>query len=196
MNNYIMVNGQQIELTQDQVAQIVAAYTAGKRDLSSFAEGDVVKIGSHEMIVLEQDGDATVLICKNFISDDEEFGENNNYNGSNADDICNSFADIIKEKVGHENMVSFPVDLTADDGLKDYGSVIRYAALLTAALYRKYVHILDKHKPESWWWLATPHSTPAHGNDSWVKCVSPSGYLVQPQLLQLHRRPPVLYLKI
>jgi hypothetical protein len=37
------------------------------------------------------------------------------------------------------------------------------------------VEILDKFKPDRWWWLATAHSTERHGNSSWAKCVSPSG---------------------
>jgi hypothetical protein len=68
------------------------------------------------------------------------------------------------------------VDLTSDDGLKDYGKIRRRASLLTADLYRRYVEILDKHKIDKWWWLATPHSTARHENASWVKCVAPSGY--------------------
>lgn len=177
MNNYIVINGQRIELTQEQVERIIAANAVTKRELSTFAEGDVVKIGSHEMVVLEHAGAATVLICKDLIANDEEFGENNNYNGSNVDAICNRFGDDLISTVGEENVLRLAVDLTSDDGLKDYGSVTRLAALLTADQYRRYVHILDKHKLDAWWWLATPHSTPTHENASWVKCVSPSGYI-------------------
>lgn len=175
MNNYIMINGQQIELTQEQVEQIIAANAATQRELSTCSEGDVVKVGSHEMVVLEHAGAATVLIRKDLIADDEEFGENNNYNGSNVDAICNRFGDDLISTVGEENILRLAVDLTSDDGLKDYGSVTRHAALLTADQYRRYVHILDKHKLDAWWWLATAYSTPAHGNDTWVRCVSPSG---------------------
>ena len=175
MNNYIMVNGQRIELTQEQVERIIAASAVAERELSSFTEGDVVKIGQHEMVVLEHAGAATVLIRKDLIADDEEFGENNNYNGSNVDAICNRFGDDLISTVGEENVLRLAVDLTSDDGLKDYGSVTRLAALLTADQYRRYVHILDKHKLDAWWWLATPHSTPTHENANWVRCVSPSG---------------------
>ena len=79
--------------------------------------------------------------------------------------------------VGEDNVVSHTVDLTSDDGLKDYGKVERRCSLLTADMYRRYIDILDKFKPDSWWWLATPHSTKRHENDSWVKCVSPSGFI-------------------
>ena len=174
MNNYIVINGQRIELKQEQVERIVAANAVAERELSTFAEGDVVKIGSHEMVVLEHAGAATILIRKDLIADDEEFGENNNYNGSNVDGICNRFGEEIAAAVGEENVLTIEVDLTSDDGLKDYGTVTRRAALLTTDQYRRYVHILDKHKLDAWWWLATPHSTTTHENASWVKCVSPS----------------------
>ena len=69
------------------------------------------------------------------------------------------------------------MDLTSDDGLKDYGSICRKASLLTADLYRRYVQILDTCKPSAWWWLATPYSTPAHESSTWIKCVAPAGFI-------------------
>ena len=67
------------------------------------------------------------------------------------------------------------MDLTSEDGLKDYGCIQRRASLLTADMYRHFVGILDLHKLNEWWWLATAHSTKRHENDRWAKCVSPSG---------------------
>ena len=89
--------------------------------------------------------------------------------------LTTELADEIAAIVGAENLVEHTVDLTADDGLKDYGKIRRKASLLTADLYRRYVEILDKHKIGKWWWLATPHSTARHEDASWVKCVAPSG---------------------
>ena len=175
MDNYISINNQKIELNDDQVKLIVAA--AGKKvELGHIAAGDTFKIGEHEFVVLEQYFDTTAVICKNLINDDQVFGENNNYNGSYVDELCSSFAQFIVSVVGEENLVPHMVDLTADDGLKDYDVVDRRVSLLTADQYRRYVEILDRHKVDSWWWLATPFSTAAHGHARSVKCVSPSGY--------------------
>lgn len=174
MKNYISINGQKTELTQEQIEQIRASFGLASVRLSSVAVGDTVKIGDYELIVLEQSGDTTALICKDFI-DTCVFGGNNNYDGSKADKLCCKFAEEIAALVGKKNLVEHNVDLTADDGLKDYGSVRRSASLLTADLYRRYVYTLDKYKPDAWWWLATPFSTPAHGYESTVKCVSPRG---------------------
>ena len=176
MNNYISINGQRIELTQEQVDQIVAAQGTASAELSSFSEGDTVKIGGHEMVILEQTGDSTALIRKELLPD-MQFGQSNHYDGSCVDEACNEFAGEIAAAVGEDNMLPFSVDLTTDDGLKDYGHIERRAALLTAEQYRRYVEVLDQHKPDAWWWLATANSTKKHENDRWVKCVAPSGYI-------------------
>lgn len=60
MNNYICINNQKIELTQDQVDRIIAAHGKKGIPLAGVMVSDIVKIGGHEMVVLEQTGDATV----------------------------------------------------------------------------------------------------------------------------------------
>lgn len=177
MKNYIVINNQQIELTEEQVKLILEANNAGKTQLAEVPVGEVVKIGGYELLILEQMGESTALICKDLMSEDTEFGENNNYDGSYVDDICGSFAEALEAEVGEDNILSHVVDLTSDDGLKDYGKIERHVSLITADQYRRYVEILDKFKLDRWWWLATPHSTKKHGNNSWVKCVSPSGFI-------------------
>ena len=178
MQNYICINNQKIELTEEQIAQIVAAHTAGSVKLADVTVSDIVKIGSYEMIVLEQFGSQTALILKDLYVEESEFAdENNKYDGSYVDEKCQEFAQDLANIVGWDNVVLHEVDLTSDDGLKDYGTVERRASLITAEMYRWYVEILDTVKLEKWWWLATPHSTQRHGNNSWVKCVSPSGFI-------------------
>ena len=174
MKNYISINGQKTELTQEQIEQIRASFGLNSVRLSAVAVGDTVKIGDHELIVLEQSGDTTALICKDFI-DTCSFGSSNNFDGSKVDKLCSKFATKLAKIIGEDNVILHTVDLTSDDGLKDYGSVKRFASLLTADLYRRYVYTLDKYKPDAWWWLATPYSTPTHGYESTVVCVSPRG---------------------
>ena len=176
MNNYICINNQKIELTQEQIAKIVAANESAKKQLSEIPEGSTFKIGSYEFVVLQQAIDGTAVILKELYLSDITFGERNNYNGSNADEQCQVFAQNIADIIGWDNIILHDVDLTSNDGLKDYGVVERRASLLTAELYRRYVHILDKYKPDSWWWLATPFSTETHESTDWVLCVSPRGY--------------------
>lgn len=186
MENYIMFKGQKIELTEEQISQMERASRAescGEKSpwmdapymLADIPAGETFKIGNYEFVVLEHCKGGTNVIFKDLLRESEEFGDCNNFKDSNADRICSEFATEIEKIIGPVNLLIHTVDLTSDDGLKCYGSVERRMSLLTTELYRRWVDILDKHKLNKWWWLATPFSTPKHDGDNWVKCVSPSG---------------------
>ena len=176
MNNCIIINGQTIELTEEQVKDLSAALGTVQVKLSEIMPGNTFKIGSREFVVLDQTGDTAFVILRDLLPDTVQFGENNNYLDSNVDKMCNEFAQELAGEIGLENIVLHEVDLTSDDGLKDYGVINRRVSSITAEMYRKFVETLDKFKPNAWWWLTTAHSTATHENDQWVKCVSPSGY--------------------
>ena len=178
MNGYVVIDGVTYDLVERKAltAEEAIANVTGKVQLGTVAVGDTANVGEYEMIVLEHTEEGTVLISKDMIEEEVVFGNSNNYEGSNVDELCQEFAERLRCVAGAENMVTFDVDLTSDDGLKDYGVIQRKAALLTADQYRKYVQILDRYKPDEWWWLATPYSTATHENAVWVKCVSPAGY--------------------
>ena len=183
MSNHIFAGNTYMELTDEQAAAIVAAIRELKvvgtemKQLSEFAPGEVVKIGDYELVVLEQIGEMTYLICKGLVAEEVMFGaSNNNYVGSLVESVCQTFAEKITEAVGDENIIRHDVDLTTLDGLKDYGTIIDCrASLLTLPMYQRYVDVLDQHKRDKWWWLATATSTKRHENDRWALCVSPSG---------------------
>ncbi len=176
-NNYMIINGQRIDLTEELVKEIAAAYNTAGVKLSEIPAGETFKIEGREFVALEQYPEATAVILQDVLPEEMTFGSCNRYDGSNPDKACCEFAEELFATIGRENVIPHSVDLTADDGLKDYGRVDRAVSLLTAPEYRQYVEILDKFKPDAWWWLATPHSTVAHENDQWVKCVAPSGYV-------------------
>ena len=177
MKNYITIHGRQIELSAEQTEQFEMLLNLPKKQLSEVPAGETCMIGGFEFLVLEHNNGTTALILKYMHGKTTKFGENSNYAGSTADKRCNAFAEELMKRIGEENVVEHAVDLTADDGLKDYGVIRRRASLLTADMYRRFVYLLDNHKPMSWWWLATPFSTKAHGDTDAVKCVSPSGYI-------------------
>ena len=150
-----------------------------EKKLSTLETEECFKIGGQEFVVLKQGGGAgTAAILKGLLPGKHHFGPNNNYDGANVDRICCEFADELEKAAGEEVLLEHEVDLTSDDGLKDYGSVCRKASLLTCDQYREYVEVLDLHKPDRWWWLATPWSTPKHDDDWGCKCVSPSGCIL------------------
>jgi hypothetical protein len=174
MKNYICLNGQKIELSSEQLEKMKTSLGIGQIELSSLSTKDTFKIGKHEFIVLEQIEGSSIVLLKETLGD-SKFGDVNNYNGSIVDAVCEKFADEIADIIGAENIFEHIVDLTADDGLKDYGTIERRMSLLTANDCRRYVEILDAHKLDKWWWTVTAYSTPAHGDEELVKCVSPSG---------------------
>ena len=170
MENYIYIDGKKIELTEEQVKELREIAKA-----QATIEGDIAKIGDYEFIVLEQDEDVVKLLLKNTWRNSKFGEENNNYKESTIAELLVDFAYEIANIVGAENLVAHTVDLTSDDGLKDYGTVNAKMSLLTCDMYRKYVYTIDKYKIDKWWWLATPCSTKTHDWETAVKCVSPSG---------------------
>ena len=172
--NYIILDGVKYLLMPEEATN--CKEEGAKLHMEAFGAGEVCKIGEWEFIVCEHTREGTVLLMKDCLYDAVEFGDNNNYNGSNVDKLCEEFADKLVAVVGSENIIRHTVDLTADDGLRDYGSIERRVSLFTADQYRKYCDILDKYRLNIWTWTATAYSTPKHDDDCWVKCVAPRGY--------------------
>lgn len=176
MNNYLCFNGKKIPLTKEQIDSIKNQFAPCKR-LGDVPVGELAKIGEHEYIVLDHVGEYTRLLMRDFLTT-MKFGKTCDFKTSDVKDELDKFARKLAEVVGGDNIFEHAVDLTADDGLKDYGSTTALVSLLTANLYRNYVEIIDKYKVDGWWWLATPFSTPKRGFNNAVKCVSPSGFTV------------------
>lgn len=156
--------------------EIVAEDT--RKSLGDIPVGTTCYIGGVEFIVLEHDEDSktTSVITKDFIAK-APFDKNTNdfKNSSLFKEVLLDFYLKIKRVQG--GVFSHIVDLTSDDGRKDYGYCGAYVSLLTCDQYRKYVHILDKYRPDGWWWLATAYSTSSNGYSRCVRCVNSIGTL-------------------
>ena len=176
MNNFIQINGRRFELTVEQAQELAARFTDEPVELASIPVGGTFFAGNHEFVVLEHTEAGTAAILKGIL-ENMAFGSDNNFEGSDVSERCRDFAEELEMALGEEVLVPHTVDLTSDDGLKDYGCVKRRCSLLTAEQYRGYVEVLDLYRPDVWWWLATPYSTPRHENSTWIKCVAPSGYI-------------------
>ena len=148
--NSITLHGQSLPLTDAQVEEVKKCLGIPSVLLADIPVAEPFKIGKHEFFVMEHRNGTTAVMLKSLLRESEKFGDNNNYDGSNADKICNDFAKEIANIVGEENIVEHTVDLTSDDGLDDYGQIKRKMSLLTCDLYRRYVRILDKHKISKW----------------------------------------------
>lgn len=174
--NYLCLDGKKIELTKEQLKQIQDSISK-KTKLSEKKVGEIVTIGEHEYIVLEQNEltCTTSLLMKDFLEEEKTFGYSADYKTSNVKKMLDKFALELEKEVGEDNVIEHIVDLTSNDGLKDYGKTNSKVSLLTCDLYRKFVYIIDKFKLDKWWWLATAFSAPEHGYEKLVYCVSPHG---------------------
>ena len=176
MTNYLCINGKKTELTKEQMKQLGIV----QEPIATIsADGKIAKIGDYKFIVLKNNATTgTVeLILENILGENTEFGENSDFKGSTVKKILDAFAEEIEKIVGAENLIEHNVDLTALDGLKEYGSTKAKMSLLTLAQYQEYVETLDEYKLDKGWGLATPYSTPKHGYKQMALCVSPGGVI-------------------
>ena len=105
-------------------------------------------------------------------------GGNNNWSTSSLRARLNGpFLEELVEKCPALSDAIIPLyrDLTADDGLKDYGSCLDKVTMLTDEEYRQ---TRDLHPaPENWRWLITPDSTPSGGGSAYARIVDSDGSL-------------------
>lgn len=140
-------------------------------------DGEIFEIAGMEFVKFPAVDGKTPAVMKNcaFIS---TFGNNNDLRQSKVlKRMETEILPKIIEAVGEENVCTIKTDLRTLDGLKPYGEMYSRISLPTFDFYRDNVEIFDKHKINDWWWLATPDSAKDHGNDWWIVCVSPSGYI-------------------
>lgn len=129
--------------------------------------------------VLLQKSKAAALCLAEKILFEKAFDDdsNNNFAESTLYKHLNSeFLDqLAADGADKDAFLPFKLDLTADDGLKDYGSVTGKVSLITCDLYRKHRYIIPN--ADGWWWTATPYSTASNGYSYIVRNVIASGAL-------------------
>lgn len=140
--------------------------------------GSVIMFGGIDCVVLDVHDDKMLVLTKEAVCE-KPFDEHNknNFNNSTLRTWLNTeFVQMLKDGGADvDSLVEFTIDLTSDDGLKDYGVSTNKVALLTCDLYRQfrsYIPNLD-----DWWWLATPYSTESNGYDSLARLVLSDGGL-------------------
>lgn len=144
-----------------------------RKKYSEIKPGEIFTFGGQNWIRLEEAG----LCVMEDILEERAFDEDfNDWRKSELRKyLNNNFYETLTENgADGKDFLMIETDLTADDGLKDYGTSKDLISLMTADLYRRNRHLL---KPlESWWWLATPHSCLA-SNSYRVRYVLSSGTL-------------------
>lgn len=142
------------------------------------APSSVISYGGLDCIVLDVEQDKILVLAKESIGNmpfDE--GNSNNFpKGTLCKYLNGEFIKTLKAN-GADTSALIPttIDLTSDDGLKDYGETTQKIFLLTCDMYRKYRSIIPN--LDDWWWLATAYSTESNGYAYYARRVRSDGSL-------------------
>lgn len=142
------------------------------------APSSVISYGGLDCIVLDVEQDKILVLAKESIGNmpfDE--GNSNNFpKGTLCKYLNGEFIKTLKAN-GADTSALIPttIDLTSDDGLKDYGETTQKIFLLTCDMYRKYRSIIPN--LDDWWWLATAYSTESNGYARFARNVYSDGSL-------------------
>ena len=140
------------------------------------APSSVISYGGLDCIVLDVEQDKILVLAKESIGNmpfDE--GNSNNFpKGTLCKYLNGEFIKTLKAN-GADTSALIPttIDLTSDDGLKDYGETTQKIFLLTCDMYRKYRSIIPN--LDDWWWLATAYSTESNGYAHVARYVASDG---------------------
>lgn len=147
-----------------------------KVQLADIEQYKTFKIGDVEFIVLKQLDGKIFCLTRDFIAENTRFDDDtNNLANASVLKVLDDFESKIADIIGADNMCEFEIDLTTDDGLKDYGSITRKTGLLTDVQYRKHSEGIEPYEVDDWWWLANAVSTPRRDIQYAVRCVACGG---------------------
>lgn len=129
------------------------------KELSKVNRGQEFNFAGIKWIVLDHKEEGTLVLAEDVL-EEREFDKNNsnNWKTSSIREYLNGeFLEVmIANGASDGDIKEMTVDLTSDDGMKDYGEDSCKIALLTADQYRKFRSYIKN--ASDWWWLATPYS--------------------------------------
>lgn len=117
--------------------------------------GDRFTYNGIEFVALgEEQGGILAIVAKRLdekMPFDKE--DRNNWKGSTLQEHLNG---EYLQNFNKGDLLPFVSDLTADDGMTDYGTSEDYIAILSDNLYRKYRAVIPRY--DTWVWSITPYS--------------------------------------
>lgn len=142
------------------------------------APSSVINYGGLDCIILDVEQDRILVLAKESIGNMpfDEGGSNNFPKGTLCKYLNDKFIKQLKAN-GADTSALIPttINLTSDDGLKDYGETTQKIFLLTCDMYRKYRSVIPNF--DDWWWLATAYSTESNGYANSVRHIYSGGSL-------------------
>ena len=146
--------------------------------LKNAARGTAFDYAGQSWILLENDDGRALCLSKDII-ETRAFDEGNCNNfavASSKEYLNGAYLDNLLEDVNGPNaFLTTELDLTTDDGLKDYGTCTVTIFLLTVDQYRRNRDVIPN--ADDWWWLSTAFSTKSNGYESLARFVSTDGTL-------------------
>ena len=133
------------------------------KTIKDYLQGERFVYGNKKCMVLEHMDDG--ILCMVLDEDFESaFGGNNNFAESELRKKLNReyLDEWVKGGADRESFVLMQVDLTANDGLKDYDACECFLAPRTCDQHRKYRYLIPNPKND-WEWTATAYSTKNNG---------------------------------
>ena len=132
--------------------------------IGTLGEGSRFTYGGVEWVALDVRPNMTlciaadVLECRAF--DDEN--KNDCAASSLRAYLNGEFLDkLAAEGADKDAFASLVLDLTSDDGLKEYGTDTAKIGLISCEMYRHFRKLIPN--ASDWWWTCTPYSTPNSG---------------------------------
>ena len=146
--------------------------------LKNAARGTAFDYAGQSWILLENDDGRALCLSKDII-ETRAFDEGNCNNfavASSKEYLNGAYLDNLLEDVNGPNaFLTTELDLTTDDGLKDYGTCTVTIFLLTVDQYRRNRDVIPN--ADDWWWLSTAFSTKSNGYESLARRVYSDGTL-------------------
>lgn len=161
-------------------AEIKKLLNAKRAD--EFEVGEVLNFGGLDWVVLDKNADGVAVITKELLKDEngEIIGkafDNESPNFAKSS-LCSWLNGEFLQRFDIEQILAHTTDLTADDGLNDFGNCLQKIGILTCEQYRRFVKTLDRFPVGSWWWTTTPYAGQNHfSNSTFVRCVCNDGTL-------------------
>lgn len=137
-----------------------------KCEIKNLNPGDRFGYGMKSAIVLDKmdDGILCMAVDENYQIEFDKNKSNNFAESTLRTELNTSYLEQwIDEGANIDDFVEMEVDLTADDGLDDYGTCKCYLAPRTCDQHRKYRKLIPNNN--HWEWTATPYSIESKGEN-------------------------------
>lgn len=150
-----------------------------KKALKAAARGTIFPYAGEKWVALEHEASGRTLCLRLDLIPNKPFDENNcnNFATSSSKEWMNGpyLDNLIDAVKGPHAFLTTELDLTADDGLKDYGTCTVTIFSLTVDQYRRNRDVIPN--ADDWWWLSTAYSTEANGYEHSARCADSVGAL-------------------